>query len=140
MIKIDKQINQIIKDIVKAVSIFITQTFSAVTFHQILFSSYFSDKSYRHITIIFVILFMIVFAGKMFLLINELILTIKQQSHCQQSKLIDKSINTSKNACSQKKQQNLSRKIIHKLFFLFCLSSTDLHNITQNKFNLFWYI
>ncbi len=77
MINIDKNVNQIIKDIVKAVSIFITQTFSAVTFHQILFSSYYSDKTYRHITILFVILFFLVFAGKMFLLINELINQLK---------------------------------------------------------------
>ena len=80
MIQIDKDLNQIIKDIVKAVSIFITQTFSAVTFHQILFSSYYSDKSYRHITILFVILFGLVFACKMFLLINELVCAEKKKS------------------------------------------------------------
>lgn len=80
MINIDKNLNQIIKDIVKAISIFITQTFSAVTFHQILFSSYFSDKTYRHITIIFIILFLIVFIGKIFLLVNELVLAVRQKS------------------------------------------------------------
>ena len=103
MINIDKNVNQIIKDIVKAVSIFITQTFSAVTFHQILFSSYFTDKSYRHITIIFVILFSLVFIGKIFLLINELILAIKARSLSQTAEHTNKSTNKPKNVRSQSK-------------------------------------
>ena len=103
MINIDKNINQILKDIVKAVSIFITQTFSAVTFHQILFSSYFSDKSFKHITIIFIMLFVIVFAVKMFLLINELVLAIKSQSKSQQMQSASKSLNKQKNVRSQRK-------------------------------------
>ena len=40
--KIDQILNQTIKDIVKAVSIYITQIFSVVTFYQILFSNYMS--------------------------------------------------------------------------------------------------
>ena len=103
MINIDKNVNQILKDIVKAVSIFITQTFSAVTFHQILFSSYFTDRSYRHITIIFVVLFLLVFAVKMFLLLNELVLAIKSQSKSQQTQSVCKSLNKQKNVRSQRK-------------------------------------
>ena len=63
----------VLKDIVKASSIFITQIFSVVNFHQILYSSYFSSKPYGSITIIFAILFSIVYISKIFFLITELI-------------------------------------------------------------------
>jgi len=76
-VNIDKDLNQIIKDIVKALSIFVTQTFSVVTFYQILLSSYFSDDPYRHIVVIFAIFFTIVFICKILLHINELVLRIK---------------------------------------------------------------
>ena len=103
MINIDKNVNQILKDIVKAVSIFITQTFSAVTFHQILFSSYFTDRSYRHITIIFLVLFLLVFAVKMFLLINELVMATKLKTNLQSVQNVGQSTNKLKNVNSQKK-------------------------------------
>lgn len=76
--KIDQQLNQIIKDLVKAVSIYITQIFSVVTFYNILFSNYFSDQNFKHIIVLFAILFTLVFLGKSFLHINELINRLKQ--------------------------------------------------------------
>lgn len=76
--KIDKTLNQIIKDIIKALSIFITQIFSVVTFHQILFSNYMSDSPFKHIIIIFVLLFIVVFVLKTLILINELILRLSE--------------------------------------------------------------
>lgn len=76
--KIDQTVNQIIKDIVKAVSIYITQIFSVVTFYQILFSNYLSDKSYRHIIILFAIFFSIVFLSKTALHVNELFVRLKE--------------------------------------------------------------
>lgn len=75
--RIDETLNQIIKDLVKAVSIFITQIFSVVTFYQILFSNYNDDSSYRHIIVIFAISFTIVFLFKTTLHVNELIVRIK---------------------------------------------------------------
>ena len=75
--RIDETLNQIIKDLVKAVSIFITQIFSVVTFYQILFSNYSDDSSYKHIIVIFAISFTIVFLSKTTLHVNELIVWIK---------------------------------------------------------------
>lgn len=76
--KIDKIINQIIKDIIKALSIFITQIFSVVTFHQILFSNYLSDSPFKHIIVIFVLLFIVVFVLKTLVLVNDLILRLNE--------------------------------------------------------------
>lgn len=76
--KIDQILNQTIKDIVKAISIYITQIFSVVTFYQILFSNYMSDKSYKHIIIMFALFFTIVFLAKTALHINELIVRLKE--------------------------------------------------------------
>ena len=76
--KIDQILNQTIKDIVKAVSIYITQIFSVVTFYQILFSNYMNDKSYKHIIIMFALFFTIVFLAKTALHINELIVRLKE--------------------------------------------------------------
>lgn len=75
--KIDEILNQIIKDIVKAISIFITQIFSVVTFYQILFSNYNDDSSYKHIIVTFAIFFTLVFLLKTALHINELIVRLK---------------------------------------------------------------
>lgn len=76
--KIDQQLNQIIKDLVKAVSIYITQIFSVVTFYNILFANYFSDQNFKHIIVLFAIFFTAVFLGKSFLHVNELIVRIKE--------------------------------------------------------------
>lgn len=78
MLKIDKMLNQIIKDIIKALSIFVSQVFSVVTFYQILFSTYLSNSSFKHIIVIFVILFTLVFLVKTLFLINEFFMRIDE--------------------------------------------------------------
>lgn len=78
MFKIDKTLNQIIKDIIKALSIFVSQVFSIVTFYQILFSTYLSNSSFKHIIVIFVVLFTLVFIAKTLFLINEFFMRIDE--------------------------------------------------------------
>lgn len=70
---------QIFKDIVKATSIFITQIFSVVNFHKILYSSYFTSKPYNASTTIFAILFSSLYFAKMFFLIKDLVDLKKSQ-------------------------------------------------------------
>lgn len=98
--EIDKDISQIVKDIIKALSIFITQIFSIVTFYQILFSNYMTDATFKHIIIIFAILFSLVFIIKTAILVFELVVKIKQ-------------LNQEKNATIQNTTQN-NQKYKHK--------------------------
>ena len=75
----------IYKDIIKATSILITQIFSVINFHQILYSTYFSSGPFVASTIIFSILFILIYASKMFFLIKELIATKNFQNSKNQS-------------------------------------------------------
>lgn len=74
----DKILIQIVKDIIKALSIFITQIFSVVTFYQVLFSHLMTDVTFKHIIVVFAILFSIVFCAKALILANDLIIRCKQ--------------------------------------------------------------
>ena len=80
----------ILKDIVKATSILITQLFSVVNFYQILYSNYFSSGPFLASTVIFSILFILIYVAKMYFLIKELITMKNFQNSSNKASNINK--------------------------------------------------